>query len=293
MAPFVPFLTEKIFLQMQDDHNYSKDIKSVHLMDFPKSSEELIDEKLQEEMDFIGVLVQELRALREQVKIKIRQPIKEFLFSLDETQKKNVKKFESLIKSELKVKELNFIDKKKARSLYTEELVLSKGNIGKDFKKDRQKVEQYLESLSLEEINDRMSKGKLKFEVDDNEYEITKEHFKIEQHAKKPFAVKVLNFGTILINSELDNELLQEGFANDFSRNINEIRKQLSLTRGKEKLIINIQDDIDIEKSLGDFRDIVMEETGIIKFAKEKKGKEISFKIQGKKIDVRVEEVKP
>ena len=291
MAPFVPFLTEKIFLKMQEYYDYSVDVKSVHLLDFPKYSEELIDEKLQKEMEIISILVQELRALREQVKIKIRQPIKEFLLYLDDTHKAIVNKFETLIKSELKVKQLNYIDEKKARSLYTEELILSQGNIGKDFKKDRIKVENYLESLSLEDIKNNASKGKLKFKIDENEYEITKEHFKIEQHAREPFAVKIINFGTILINSELDNELLQEGFANDFNRNINEIRKQLGLTRGKEKLVINIQNDVNIEKELGAFKDMVMEETGIIKFDTAKEGKDFSFKIQGKQIIVRINEL--
>jgi len=289
MAPFVPFLTEKIFLQMQENNAYKKEVKSVHLLDFPKFSEELINEKVQEEMDFINNLVQELRALREQVRIKIRQPIKEFLMNLKDEHKSIVKKFESLIKSELRVKELNFIDDKKAKSLYTEELVLNKGSIGRDFKQDRLKVEKLLESLSLDDINDRMTKMKFKINIQEKEYEITKEHFRIQQNAQEPFAVKVLNYGIILINSELNTELLTEGFANDFNRNINEIRKHLGLTRGNEKLVINILNNIDIEKELGNFKDMIMEETGIKKFDRMKKGKEYSFKIQGKELLIQIE----
>jgi len=152
MAPFVPFLTERVFLAMQQNFGYLKDVKSVHLLDFPTFDEELIDEKTLENMDFIINFIQDLRALREQVKIKIRQPIKEYLLTIDDKFKAIVKNFDSLIKEELNVKELNFIDEKRAKSLYSEEIILNKGPIGRDFKKDRLKVEKYLESMDLDEL---------------------------------------------------------------------------------------------------------------------------------------------
>ncbi|GAG28245.1 unnamed protein product, partial [marine sediment metagenome] len=169
MAPFVPFLTERVFLKVQQDFEYMKDAKSVHLTDFPEGKEKLIDDFIIEEMDFIIDLTQDFRALREQVKIKIRQPIKEYLVNFDDKHKTIVEKFDNLIKSELNVKEINFIDEKKAKSLYTEELILNKGAIGKDFKRDREKIEKFLISMDLEDFKQKMLKGKFTTKINKKE----------------------------------------------------------------------------------------------------------------------------
>lgn len=289
IAPYVPFLAETIFLKMQESFNYMKGVKSVHLMDFPIADVNLVDNTIINEMDFLLNFIQDLRALREKAKIKIRQPIKEYLLYLSKDHKKIIEKFDYLIKSELNVKKLIFIDEKKAKSLYTEELILNKGLIGKDFKKDRGNVENHLKSMKLDDIKKNMMKGILKIKKGKKEFELSKFHFQIMEKAKEPYEIKVLNYGTILINSEMNEQLLKEGFARDLIRNLQNIRKQLNLSRFKESIIINVKSDFDLEKELGQFVEIVKEETGCVKIGKEKQGKPFSFKIQNKKIDLLVD----
>lgn len=291
MAPYIPFMTEKVFLELQELFKYANDYKSIHLMDFPEADENIINKDILEEMEFIISLIQDLRGLREQKRIKTRQPIKEYLLSLNDENKKITEKYEDLIKSEVNVKEINFISKDKAKELFTESLVLSKGIIGRDFKQDRTKVEDYLQNTKIEEITKNFHKGKLRITFGEKKYELTKEHYQIEQNAKEPYGVKVTNYGIVLINSDLDDTLLREGFARDFVRNIQNIRKELKLSRGKEKIKIYVINDIDIEKELGEFIDDVKEEIGCIKFGKEEKGEPFSFKIQGKEIKVMIEVV--
>jgi len=288
MAPYIPFIVEKVFLEMQNHFEYAKDIKSVHLMDYPIADDKVINETAIDEMDFIISFIQDLRGLRDQVRIKIRQPIKEYLLSVDEKKTKIIKKYNGLIKTELNVKELKFIEEEKAKTFYIESIVLNTGIIGKDFKQDRKKVEAYLSSTSIEEIKKKFQKGKIKIKIDDKDYTLTKDHFQIEQIAKEPYAVKVSMHGIYLINSELDTDLLQEGFARDLIRNIQNIRKNLKLSRGKEKIMIHMESDLDLENELGPFLDLVKEETGTIDFTKKKEGEPFSFKIRGKQIKVNV-----
>ena len=132
-------------------------------------------------------------------------------------------------------------------------------------------------------------KGRIKTKIGNKEFKITKEHFQIVQKASEPYAVKVQNYGTVIINSKLDDELLKDGFARDFIRNIQNIRKQLNLSRFKERIRINVVSDIDIIKELGEYLDTAKEETGSVGIGKDKKGQEFSFKVQGKKIDVYIE----
>ena len=289
MAPFVPFLTEQVFLELQKNFGYNKKVKSVHLLDFPGGDQQLINADLLNEMSILINFIQDLRGLREQVKIKTRQSIKEYLLNINDETKFILEKYEPLVKSEVNVKTLKFIDENEAKSLYTESIILNKGVIGKDFKQNRGKIENYLISTNLAEIKKNSTKGKLKIKLDDKEYELTKEHFQIEQEAKEPYVVKIVNSGTIFINKELDKELLQEGFAREFVRNIQSIRKQLDLSRGIEKIVINVFGDLDIEQELGEFLEFVKNETSCIKFGKNKKGKPFNFKIQEKKIEIMVE----
>ena len=289
MAPFVPFLTERVYLAMQQNFGYTKDVKSVHLLDFPAFDEELIDTTSLENMDFIINFIQDLRALREQVKIKIRQPIKEYLLTIDDKFKAIVKNFDSLIKDELNVKELNFIDEKKAKSFYSEEIILNKGTIGRDFKKDRLKVEKFLESMDSEELKKKMTKGKFKTKIDKKEYEITIEHIQIQQNAIEAYGVKLFSYGTLIINTKLSEDLLLEGFSREFVRNIQNIRKKLNLSRFKEKIIINVKNDIDLENQLGNYVETVKDEIGCTEIGRGKSGKPFSFKIQNQDIDLLIE----
>ncbi|MFX1258701.1 MAG: DUF5915 domain-containing protein, partial [Promethearchaeota archaeon] len=249
----------------------------------------LIDEIVLKEGEFLMTFVQDLRSLRDTVKIKIRQPIKEYLLCLKKEEKAIVQKYNNLIKNELNVKELNFISEKKAKSLYYEKIVLNNGAIGRDFKKDRLKVEKLLETMDLNEIKRNFAKGKLTIGSKGNIFEITKQHFQIEQIANEPYAVKILGYGTILINSKLDKQLLLEGFAREFIRNIQNIRKKLNLSRFKEKIIINVKSDINLEKELEEFIEVVKDETGCVKISRENKGKPFSFKIQNKEINLLIE----
>ncbi len=292
LAPFVPFLTERVFLQMQSTLGYNEKVKSIHLMELPDSNEKLIDQAILNEMDFLINLTQELRALRERAGIKIRQPIKEYLFAIDEDKKEIVEKFSDLLKEELNIKSIAFIPEKKAKSLYTEELVLNSSLIGRDFKRDRIKVEEILKSMDIEEIINNFSKGKLPIKINDKEYELTKEHFQIEQHAKNPYLVNILNYGTILINTQLDDELLKEGFARELIRNVQNIRKKLDLSRFKEQIEINVMNDLDLPHKLGEYLDIFKNETDCVKIGKAKKGKEFSLKIQDQDIKIRVNVLK-
>jgi isoleucyl-tRNA synthetase len=143
--------------------------------------------------------------------------------------------------------------------------------------------------MDITDLKKKIKKGELVAKINGKEYEITKDHFQIEQIAKKPYAVALLSYGTILINSELDKELKQEGFAREFIRNVQNIRKKLNLSRFKEKIIINVSNDINLKDELGEFTEEVKEEVGCTKIGKGKQGKPYSFKIQGKQIKILVD----
>lgn len=101
MAPFTPFMTETIFMNLTN-----KEKGSVHLQDYPVVDEKLIDEKLSEQMDLVRTIVEKGLAERAKEKIKVRQPLAKIF-----VESKNViedNELLELIKDELNVKEVVF-----------------------------------------------------------------------------------------------------------------------------------------------------------------------------------------
>ena len=100
-APVVPFTTDEIYTNLTDE-------ESVHLANYPKCDESLIDEVIEKRMDLIRDLISLGRNAREESKIKVRQPISEVI--LDGKNKSTIEDLIDLVKEELNVKEVNFVD---------------------------------------------------------------------------------------------------------------------------------------------------------------------------------------
>ena len=143
--------------------------------------------------------------------------------------------------------------------------------------------------MDLDELKKKMTKGKFKTKIDKKEYEITKEHIQIQQNAIETYGVKLFSYGTLIINTKLSEDLLIEGFSREFVRNIQNIRKKLNLSRFKEKIIINVKNDINLENQLGNYVKTVKDEIGCTEIGMGKSGKPFSFKIQNQDIDLLIE----
>jgi len=115
-APFVPFLSEEIYQSLKK----KSDPFSVHLCDYPKFNQKLINKKLEEEMKETREVASLALAERIKFKIKVRQPLKELQIS--NYQLKNKKELLDLIKEEVNVKNISFGKELKLETKITPEL---------------------------------------------------------------------------------------------------------------------------------------------------------------------------
>ena len=100
IAPIVPYLSDEIYTKLTGEY-------SVHTANFPKYDKKLIDLKLEEKMDKVRDLISIGRYVREENRIKVRQPLSELL--LDKSIEKIIGDLTDLIKEELNVKDVTFI----------------------------------------------------------------------------------------------------------------------------------------------------------------------------------------
>ena len=214
-APVVPYTTDEIYTNLTDE-------ESVHLANYPKCDESLIDETIEKRMDLIRDLISLGRNAREESKVKVRQPISEVI--LDGKNKATIEDLIDLVKEELNVKEVEFSDDVKACTTYSFKPQLK--TVGPKYGKFLGGVREYLANVDGNSAMDELeANGVLKFDVQGNPIELSKEDLLIEAAQVEGFASES-DFGiTVVLETTLSEELIEEGFVREIISKIQTMRK--------------------------------------------------------------------
>lgn len=250
IAPFAPYISEELYRLLTEE-------KSVHLADYPKGDKKLIDEKIEEKMDLVRDIVKLGRASRELEKIKVRQPIKEVL--LDGKYKNTIEDLVPLIKEELNVKEvifteqldsyMNFILKPNFRT--------AGPALGSKIKIFGNKL---LELEAKEVINKFNSGENITLELDGDSVKIESTLVDVKIESKEGFNVSMENNLFIILNTELNEDLLLEGYAREIISKVQQMRKSNGYDM-LDNINIYFSGDEKLEKSILKFNDYIKSET--------------------------------
>ncbi len=214
IAPVSPFVSEEIYTKLTGE-------KSVFLSKFPKYDKDLIDNSLEEKMDLVRSLISTGRYVREENKIKVRQPLPEAL--IDGKNKKILANLTNLIMEELNVKKLTFAD-----DLNTYMTLSVKPNfkeVGKIFGKNMGEYQKELANLAFEDIVKLQNNKNIRMTVADEQYDITPEMVDIRYTAKEGFNVGMENGNFIILDTRITDELKMEGNAREFVSKVQQMRK--------------------------------------------------------------------
>ena len=217
VAPITPFISEEIYQCLTDN-------KSVHLDDFPIYDESLIDAKVEEQMDLVRSICSLGRFAREDVKIKVRQPISEVL--LDKQNENIIGNLTSIIKEELNVKNINFIDDLSIYMNY--KIKPNYREVGKTFGPLIKDFADKLATLTNEEIV-KINEDGLEIDFNGDKLLVTNNMVDIQIEAKDGFCSASDNKVFVILNTNLTDELIKEGVARELVRKIQSIRKDMDL----------------------------------------------------------------
>ena len=220
-APMIPFITEEIYLNLVKSIDPEAP-ESIHLCDFPVANEAWIDKELEQNMDEVLKTVVTGRACRNQANIKNRQPIGTMYvkapFELSEF-------FKEIIEDELNVKKVEFTDDIRAYSSYNFKPQLK--TVGPKYGKLLGKIKQALSEIdgngAMDELNE---KGQLTFNFDGEEVVLTKEDLLIEIAKTEGFESVSDNGITVVLDTNLTPELIEEGFIREIISKIQTMRKE-------------------------------------------------------------------
>ena len=220
-APMIPFMTEDIYQNLV--RSIDKDAKeSIHLCDFPVVNENHIDKKLEEDMEDLLEVVVMGRACRNASNIKNRQPIGKMYVKADF----NLSEFYTdIIADELNVKNVEFTDDVRAFSSYSFKPQLK--TVGPKFGKQLGEIRQALSALdgnaAMDEVN---ANGSLKLDLPSGEVVLEKDDLLIDIAQTEGYVSQSDNKITVVLDTNLTPELLEEGFVREIISKIQTMRKE-------------------------------------------------------------------
>lgn len=249
IAPIVPFVADEIYVNLTGE-------ESVHLADYPKYDKKMIQETIEKKMDLVRELISLGRNAREEVKIKVRQPLSEVI--LDGKNEVLIGDLVQLIKEELNVKTVTFASD---LSVYMNFEVKPNFKIcGKMFGPHIKEFQQKLTTLSDEDIATLNDNGSIKMEIDHEEVEVVPEMVEIRISSKEGFNASHEGNQFIVLNTTLTEELLHEGVVRELISKVQNLRKtkDFEIT---DRIHIFYQANDEFEEAIHDFKELIQEET--------------------------------
>ena len=220
-APMIPFMTEDIYQNLVRSNDASAP-ESIHLCDFPVVNKDHIDKKLEEDMEDVLDAVVMGRACRNEAAIKNRQPISRMYIKADFTLSEF---YQEIIEDELNVKEVVFTDDVRDFTSYTFKPQLR--TVGPKYGKQLGGIQKHLAALdgnaAMDELN---ADGALKFDVDGVAVELTKDDLLIDIAQKEGYVSQEDNRMTVVLDTNLTPELVEEGFVYEIISKIQTMRKE-------------------------------------------------------------------
>ena len=249
IAPIVPYISEEIYQNLTGE-------TSVHLSNFPSYDEKLIDASLEEKMDLVRDLISLGRNVREETKIKVRQPISEIL--LDTKTKSVIGDLATLIKEELNVKEVVFLEDLSSYMNFTVKPNFKE--VGRVFGKNINEFANKLLELTTEEISMLENDKTITMTIADTEYEVTKNMVDIRISSKEGFTVGMDNNKFVILNTTLTKELLNEGLARETVSKVQQLRKNMNFDI-TDRINMYLDASDEYKENIKDYLDMIKEET--------------------------------
>ncbi len=276
IAPIASFTAEEIYTSLT---NY----ESVHLCDFPKANLDLVDDRIENKMDLVRDLISLGRNAREEVKIKVRQPISEVL--IDGKNKELIGDLTNLIKEELNVKKVTFIPD--LSNYMNFEVKPNFKVVGKIFGPKIKLYQEEINKFTNEDIKFIQNGEAVTIKVDGELFDVTEDMVDIRVSAKEGYDAKKEGSNFIILNTNLTEDLINEGITRELISKVQNLRKIKDFDVADR--ITLYYDAIDkFDKIVKDFEDMIKEETLSINIVK-KSGLTEEFDLNGINVKLDVE----
>jgi len=230
LAPFTPFIAEEIHQNLVGgaDGEFGPLPDSVHLRDFPTAADALRDRELEAAMAATRQTVELGRASRAQAKAKVRQPLARAVVVATDAEREAISTQAELIKSELNVKELEFVTDQSDLVSY-----LVKPNfrtLGPRFGKSMPQVSAAVAGLDPNHVAETIEAGgEIGISIDGKDHTLTADDLLLNMEPLEGYQVEAESGHAVALALELDEELIREGLAREIVHAVQNARKEAGL----------------------------------------------------------------
>ena len=261
-APMIPFMAEDIYQNLV--RSIDKDApESIHLCDFPLVDESCIDTELESNMEKVLKLVVMGRACRNTANIKNRQPIGQMYVKADFELPVF---YQDIVTDELNVKTMTFTQEVRDFTSYSFKPQLK--TVGPKYGKLLGGIKAALESLdgnaAMDELN---ASDALKLDINGQEVTLFREDLLIETAQTEGYVSENDNGITVVLDTNLSDELLEEGFVREIISKIQTMRKEADF-EVMDKIEVTYEGTEKAEKVFAENAEIIAEETLTVKMTK-------------------------
>lgn len=250
IAPFAPFTAEEFYQNLAQGD-------SVHLTDFPQVDANLTDEEVEQRMDLARDLVGLGRAAREQVKLKVRQPLQKIL--IDGKHRQLLADLVPLVKEELNIKEVEFVADLSQFMEYRlkPNFPVAGPTLGPKIKE----FGSALASLDANEVAPKLDAGEeISVILGGEATPIGRDLVEVTIIAREGFTVAMENNLFVILDTSLTQDLINEGFAREFVSKVQQLRKR-SDYNVTDKIHVYYDGDEEVTEAVEAFKDYIKKET--------------------------------
>jgi isoleucyl-tRNA synthetase len=223
IAPFAPFIAEELHRNLNSVTKRDS-AESVHLTMLPDADTTVIDTELEQRMEHAIRIVGLVRAIRVKSNLKVRQPLKKIILPVTrEEDRERIQRMADVILEEINVKQIEFVTddsgivRKKAKPNFR--------SLGQKFGKNVQPVAARIREFTPAEITTLEKQGSISLPVNGSDTTIVKEDVEILHEDIEGWLVESDGTLTVALDTELDEELIDEGYAREFVNRVQNMRK--------------------------------------------------------------------
>nr|WP_315023294.1 isoleucine--tRNA ligase [uncultured Aminipila sp.] len=278
IAPFAPFIADEMYTKLTGN-------ESVHISFFPKANEALVDKNVEERMDLVRTMVGLGRGTREKERIKVRQPLSEIL--VDGKYEALISDLTPLMMEELNVKKVVFETKLDQFMNYT-----LKPNFKVAGPVLGAKIKAFGGALAQADPAELVGKleadGEATLNVGGEDFTINKDLVEIKINAKEGFSVAMENNIFTILDTTINQDLVDEGLARELISKIQQLRKQNDFEM-MDNIRIYVAADDAVKTAVEAHKAYIMKETLAVEIT-EKSGLD-EYDLNGHKTGIDVERV--
>jgi isoleucyl-tRNA synthetase len=257
-APIAPFFMDKLYRDLTLATNSEK-FDSVHLAEFPKYVGNFVDKLLESKMQKAQIISSLVLSLRKKEMIKVRQPLQKVMIPvLDENQRAEIEAVSDLIKAEVNVKEIVFLDDDSG--ILIKQIKPNFKALGPRFGKDMGLIAKEIQNFSAIQINQLDKEGKIDITIDANSITLSLEDVEISSQDIEGWLVANSNGITVALDITISDELKQEGIARELVNRIQNLRKDSGF-EVVDKIKVHLQKNAELEKAVKANEDYIKSET--------------------------------